>query len=169
MGLRWQKNGKGLYFEAFNWNGRSLSNSGNPNYRVWNGQKPIVAHKQFGKDVWYSNDDGSQLFIDGVRIVNNDGNHGMRDRQGSRKLRAGNHELVITFYENGGGAGLQASVKRPGGGWQRITKAMTNPQRLSNPGGMYFEAYDWNGKSLTRMGNPNKAVWDGQTPTVAKS
>jgi hypothetical protein len=206
--LRWQKNGKGLYFEAFNWNGRSLSQSGNPNYRVWNGQKPIVAHKQFGRDVWYSNDndfkravpgfnkndrysmrwsgainlpqsgvwtfktrsdDGSQLFIDGVRVVNNDGNHGMRDRQGSRKLRAGNHELVITFYENGGGAGLQASVKRPGGGWQRITKAMTNPQRLSNPGGMYFEAYDWNGKSLSQMGNPNKAVWDGQTPTVAKS
>merc|ERR1711865_180499 len=198
----------GMFFEAYDWSGKSLTQMGNPTSANWDNQMPMVAHAEFRRNVWYSNDndfkrsvpgfnkndryamrwsgqysaakagkycirtrsdDGSQAWLGGQRIVNNDGNHGMRSREGCKTLKKGWHTLVLTFYENGGGAGLQASVKRPGGGWQRITKAMTNPQRLSNPVGMYFEAYDWNGKSLTRMGNPNKAVWDGQTPTVAKS
>jgi len=205
---RWNQKGNGLYFEAYDWNGKTLAQNGSPNYRVWNNLKPKVAHKTIGRDIWYSNDndfkraipgfnkndrymmrwsgditlpktgdyrfrtrsdDGSQLWIDGVRIVNNDGNHGMRNREGGRRLRAGIHEIVITFYENGGGAGLQASVRVPGGNWQRINKGMCKAARLSPAKGLYLEAFHWGGKSLARMGNPHNDRWDKMTPIVAHS
>ena len=47
-------------------------------------------------------DDDSQLFIKNKLIVNNDGDHGPRDRTGSVKLTKGWNKLCITFYENGG-------------------------------------------------------------------
>ena len=47
-------------------------------------------------------DDGSQLFIKNKLIVDNDGDHGPRDRTGSVKLTKGWNKLCITFYENGG-------------------------------------------------------------------
>jgi hypothetical protein len=205
--LGWQKNGKGMWFEAYKWNGKMLGQLGNPTYDTWH-SKPFVTHKALGKNVWYSNDndfkkeipkfsmndkyamrwsgninlpqtgrwgfktrsdDGSQVWVDGVRVLNNDGNHGPRDRTGYRTLRQGNHELVITFFENGGGAMLQASVRPPGGAWTAITKAMTNPAQLRKATGMYFEAYDWNRKMLNQMGNPTGAVWDKQTPFIAHS
>ncbi len=50
-----------------------------------------------------SSDDGSKLFIDGNRIVDNDGLHGTRTRSGSTWLKAGPHNLVVTFFERSGG------------------------------------------------------------------
>ena len=53
---------------------------------------------------FYTNsDDGSKLFIDNTEIVNNDGNHGARERQGTIALLPGLHPITILFYEDGGG------------------------------------------------------------------
>ncbi len=51
-------------------------------------------------------DDGSQLFINGTLVVNNDGLHGYRERSGSRYLAAGDHEITVTFFERTGGDNL---------------------------------------------------------------
>ena len=91
-------------------------------------------------------DDGSQLWIrENIKgkqqkteklIVNNDGNHGMRTREGSAQLKKGWNKMIVTFYENGGGAGLQCSVRvsiskgkvtGPGGRWVAIGKKMMRP------------------------------------------
>ena len=72
-------------------------------------------------------DDGSQLWIKNKLVVNNDGNHGMRTRTANAKLTKGWNKLVVTFYENGGGAGLQVSVKVPGGKFTPLTAVMTRP------------------------------------------
>ncbi len=64
-----------------------------------------------------SSDDGSALWIGDVRIVDNDGLHGMQDRSGSIALHAGWHPIRIEFFEAGGGAGLIAGVQ--GGGLPR--------------------------------------------------
>merc|ERR1719352_662862 len=95
---------------------------GNPTGAVWDKQTPFIAHSNFGKNVWYSNDndfkkivsmpgksftkndayamrwtgnlmvpqagkwciktrsdDGSQVWVNNKKIVDNDGNHGPRD------------------------------------------------------------------------------------------
>merc|ERR1712072_560327 len=76
-------------------------------------------------------DDGSQAWFDGKRVVNNDGNHGMRSREGCVNTKKGWHKLVLTFYENGGGAGMQVSIKGPqtNNQWTKLTASMTTPRR----------------------------------------
>jgi len=62
-----------------------------------------------GEHVFYTNsDDGSELFVDGVRIVDNDGIHPQQREDGSATLDAGWHDLEVTFFENGGDALLEA-------------------------------------------------------------
>lgn len=65
-------------------------------------------------------DDGSRLYIDGSLVVDNGGLHGMEERSGAVQLRAGEHEIKIDFFENGGGAGCKASWEGPGTGKQII-------------------------------------------------
>ena len=51
-------------------------------------------------------DDGSKLFVDNSFVVNNDGLHGMRNREGQRRYRRGAHSLRLEMFEHGGGAGM---------------------------------------------------------------
>ncbi|QXP68884.1 T9SS type A sorting domain-containing protein [Polaribacter sp. R2A056_3_33] len=56
---------------------------------------------------FYTNsDDGSKLFIDDTEIVNNDGDHGSRERNGNISLLPGLHSITVLFYEDGGGESL---------------------------------------------------------------
>merc|ERR1712127_64436 len=106
--------------------------------------------------------------------MGNDGNHGMRSKEGCGNMKKGAAQLVFTFYENGGGAGMQVSVKGPdtGNKWVALSSAMTEPitlpERWNQKGnGLYFEAYDWNGKTLAQNGSPNYRVWNNLKPKVA--
>jgi len=54
-------------------------------------------------------DDGSRLFVDGKRVVDNGGLHGMEEREGELDLKAGDHEFVVEYFENGLGAGCKVS------------------------------------------------------------
>ncbi len=69
---------------------------------------------------WWSlsteSDDGSALWIDGIRIVNNDGLHGMQKIVGTVPLAAGKHAVKVEFFEAGGGAGLIMRWQGPGSG-----------------------------------------------------
>lgn len=61
-----------------------------------------------------ASDDGSQLFIDGQLVVNNDGLHAPLEMQGSVFLDAGRHQLVVTFFAKTGGDSLAVSWAGPG-------------------------------------------------------
>jgi hypothetical protein len=65
-------------------------------------------------------DDGSQLFIDGAKVVDNDGAHGPRAREGGVRLTAGYHPFELRFFENRGGETLQLNYK--GGNIGSFTK-----------------------------------------------
>ena len=68
-----------------------------------------------GSYTFYTNsDDGSNLYIDGAKIVDNDGDHGMQERSGTVTLLQGFHTIEVLFYENGGDEELQVSVAGPG-------------------------------------------------------
>lgn len=49
-------------------------------------------------------DDGSKLYLDGALVVDNDGDHGVREKSGSVALKAGIHTIEVLWF-NGGGAG----------------------------------------------------------------
>jgi hypothetical protein len=59
-------------------------------------------------------DDGSRLTVDGKVVVDNDGLHGARERSGAVDLEPGMREVVITFFERGGGQALTAAYEGPG-------------------------------------------------------
>ena len=61
-----------------------------------------------------ASDDGSQLFIDGGLVVDNDGLHSTQEMSGSIYLTAGMHPIVVTFFENGGDEVLIVSYSGPG-------------------------------------------------------
>lgn len=69
-----------------------------------------------------ASDDGSRIYLDGKLLVNNDGLHGMVEKSGSVNLAAGAHDLVVTYFDNGGGDGLSVAWAGPGFGKQKIAK-----------------------------------------------
>lgn len=59
-------------------------------------------------------DDGSRLFIDGKKVVENGGLHGMEEKNGSVELKAGDHEIKVELFENEGEVGLKVSWQADG-------------------------------------------------------
>ena len=66
-----------------------------------------------------TSDDGSQLFIDGALVVDNDGIQAPTEAYGTISLTAGTYPLEVTYFEAGGGELLSVSWQGPG-----ITKAI---------------------------------------------
>ncbi len=60
-------------------------------------------------------DDGSMIFIDGNVVVNNNFAQPVTVRSGTVNLTQGAHNIVIAFYQAGGGYGLYADVQVPNG------------------------------------------------------
>ncbi|WP_299217259.1 carbohydrate-binding protein [uncultured Aquimarina sp.] len=69
-----------------------------------------------------TSDDGSTLWIDGIKVVDNDGLHGAREESGTICLEAGYHQIEVQFFEKTGGNVLSVAYEGPG-----ITK-----QNISN-------------------------------------
>ena len=68
-----------------------------------------------GEYVFYtSSDDGSRLYVGSGLVVNNDGDHGMTERNGKAILSAGDHAFKVTYFNHGGPAGLSVYVEGPG-------------------------------------------------------
>jgi hypothetical protein len=59
-------------------------------------------------------DDGSRLFIDGKKVVENGGLHGMEEKNGAVELKAGDHEIKVELFENEGEVGLKVSWQADG-------------------------------------------------------
>jgi hypothetical protein len=60
-------------------------------------------------------DDGSRLSIDGKLVVNNGGPHGMEKKSGDIELTAGDHTILVEYFQGGGGAGCKVLWKPLGG------------------------------------------------------
>lgn len=62
-----------------------------------------------------TSDDGSQLWIGGTKVVDNDGLHGSVERSGTISLTAGAHPITVKYFERSGGHTLNVSWKGPSG------------------------------------------------------
>jgi putative glucoamylase/PA14 domain-containing protein len=75
----------------------------------------FISIDQPGTYTFYTNsDDGSNLYIDGVLVVDNDGLHGEQERSGTISLTAGKHLIKVDFIEADGNALLEVSYAGPG-------------------------------------------------------
>ena len=55
-------------------------------------------------------DDGSRLSIAGQQLIENDGVHGMRKKQGELVLKKGRHSFALEYFHESGGQGLELKV-----------------------------------------------------------
>jgi len=63
---------------------------------------------------YLASDDGSRLHVGRTLVIDHDGLHGMVERRGIIRLRAGKHPIRIEFFEAAGDEGLKASYEGPG-------------------------------------------------------
>ena len=70
--------------------------------------------KQAGGYIFYSaSNDGSLLSIDNIKVVDNNGSHGLLEKSGSIYLSQGVHFLEVHYFQRGGGQGLNISYEGP--------------------------------------------------------
>ncbi len=80
-----------------------------------------------GKYTFYiRSDDGSRLYIGDELVINHDGLHGMTEKNGSIELTPGFHPITVTYFDNGGGDGLEVSWSRRG-----MRKALIPAEKLT--------------------------------------
>jgi len=70
--------------------------------------------------LWLGSDDGSSLSIDGNVLVENPGVHGPDWKKGTLTLTAGPHEILVTYFEGAGNAGLRVDWSGPNQDRQQI-------------------------------------------------
>jgi predicted esterase len=92
----------------------SLSPKTQSNYLafLYEGQIQIDASGTY--NFYTYSDDGSQLFINGNLVVNNDGVHAGQERSGSVYLAAGKHNIKVTYFEYANGETLTVKYAGPG-------------------------------------------------------
>ena len=71
-----------------------------------------------------ASDDGSKLFVNGIPLIDNDGNHGVIEVEGEAPIPAGVHELRVEWFNGGGGKWLGVFVEGPGMPYQEIPYSM---------------------------------------------
>ncbi len=59
-------------------------------------------------------DDGSQLFVDDKLVVDNAGTHGNTEKRGTVQLTAGEHAIMVSYFNGGGEWSLKVSYRGPG-------------------------------------------------------
>lgn len=96
----------------------SPSKNGDNFMLVFKGSIAVPRSGQY--DFYIASDDGSMLYVDGKVVINHDGLHGMSEKSGRVNLTAGAHEIVVGYFDNGGGDGLKVSWKGPGFDKQEI-------------------------------------------------
>lgn len=70
----------------------------------------FVTYLQVSEDeytFYTTSDDGTKLYVDGDLIVNNDGTHGMAEASGTVSLSQGWHKLVVDYFQNDQGKGIE--------------------------------------------------------------
>ena len=80
-----------------------------------------------------ASDDGTQLFINGQMVLDNDGLHPVVEQTGTISLDAGQHDIELHYFEKTGDQALQVSWSGPGFSRQQITNAIVGNEPADPP------------------------------------
>lgn len=80
-----------------------------------------------------ASDDGAQLLIDGNVVIDNDGQHPVIEKTGTVTLTAGLHDIVVEYFQSGGGADLQVQWASAGGASSGLAPATIPASLLYSP------------------------------------
>jgi len=105
---------------------------------------------------YLSSDDGSKLYIDKKRIVNNDGLHAMRTAYGKVKLVRGQHYLFATMFQKGGASGMRVIYKGEDTQNRNRYVGYGNSARYVPPKGFKEEVYYI--KNMKKLPNLNRVA-----------
>jgi hypothetical protein len=92
-----------------NWPGTELSEHF---FIRWTGSLKVAKAGKY--KLFVESDDGSRLFVDGKKVVNNPGIHGMFEIAAEVELKEGDHEIKLEMFENEGETGCKLSWSGPG-------------------------------------------------------
>jgi len=122
-----------------------------------------------GLYTFYSqSDDGSRISINGQTIVSNDGRHAPIEKQGNATLSAGQHDIVVDFFEYAGGDSLQVSWAGPGFAKQFIPTSALATGIVSPSGSSAGNTDDGNNDGgNTDDGNTDGGSTDGEAGKVS--
>ena len=99
---------------------------------------------------------GSQLFVNGELVVDNDGLHAATEAEGSVQLGVGTHSISIIYFEQESEELLEVSYSAPGGEFTKLTQA-----RLTSQTHWWYYEGTWetlptfSGMSVSRSGYSN--------------
>lgn len=71
-----------------------------------------------------ASNDGSRLYIDGIVLIDFDGQHSFSTKSGAIKLTDGKHKIRLEYFQAGGGKGLELLYEGPGIEKQAISADM---------------------------------------------
>lgn len=134
----------GRYYHGTNWSGVPVSIQLDsfiaPNAVIpspfsiqWEGR---IYTSATGNYVFATNsDDGSLLYIDGQLIVDNGGHHGDRYVEGHITLEEGFHDIILRYFQDGGGRKIELWWTVPGRGKEQVPADFLSPpsERLPEP------------------------------------
>lgn len=110
--------------------------------------------KSSGKYTFYTtSDDGSELYIDGSRVVNNNGLHAVQEKSGSIQLNEGLHAIRVVFFEKTGKERLDVRYAGPGVSKRTIPSDVLfqsggSSQSQSSDNGLNYSYYTGSWSSL---------------------
>ncbi len=73
-------------------------------------------------------DDGSYLYIDDQMVVDNGGSHGAVYREGQIELSAGEHDILVRYFQAGGSREMELWWTPPGGGRELLPQEVLYPR-----------------------------------------
>ncbi|HEX5554439.1 MAG TPA: alpha-L-fucosidase [Chitinophagaceae bacterium] len=64
---------------------------------------------------YLASDDGSDLWIDDIKVVDNDGDHNTAEASGKVALKKGYHKIKVRYFDSGGDNSLRVGMQAEGG------------------------------------------------------
>jgi len=118
---------------------------------------------QTGEYTFYTtSDDGSRLFVDGERVVNNDGLHSAGTESGNIALEAGKHPITVTYFEHTINDSLSVRYEGPGVGRQVIpASALSRDREVAR----WESTSDWD-SAVSETGVVHESFGDRQAARV---
>lgn len=115
-----------------------------------------------------TSDDGVRVFIDGIPVINKWQDMGSEVHSGEVLLEAGDHEIVVEYYEHGGGAVLKFNWELAAVQPTPTPTATPTPTPAAGFNAQYFNNQTLSGSpTLIRVESEINNVWNDGSPAAS--